>query len=110
MQRQQVYKNFDSILIGTEIEFINSGTHDVFKMENLDKFNNCDFSGAEAVSPQIYTNSGEEEVVYFACSVGPHGSLGQKVQISFGVDNEDIPVTSTLNFLSELASIFFCFS
>lgn len=68
---------------GTTLNFRWQGYHNVYKLENRDSFDNCDFSNAVKLtdeSPYKYTV--ELETAYFACSVDSHCSEGQKLEAS----------------------------
>jgi len=84
-------RTYESILLPprSSIGFVNQGSHDLLIMETLEKYQNCDFSGATLVYPQIYENDGTEETIYFACSIGPHCGLGMKVAVVFGDEIAD---------------------
>ena len=80
--------------VGDTIEFVNEGLHDLLIFPDQEAFDNCDFSNAELVDPQTYTNAGTAEIIYFGCSLDFHcNGGGMRVKVTFG-DMTSAPTAS----------------
>ena len=65
---------------GEVLKFVWSGGHNVYQMKDKAAFDACDFSGGTnlgAASPVYHTMGAA--TTYFACKVGSHCSIGQKL-------------------------------
>ena len=61
------------------------GTHNVYRFPSEAAYKACDFSRATFVADKPFTMSLRGSgTVYFACKVGSHCKLGQKVAVTIG--------------------------
>jgi plastocyanin len=75
-----------SVEAGAMLKFNWNGYHNVYQMASKEKFDKCDFSGAQEVIPATasqrmvgpLTTAGS---YYYACQVNMHCSMGQKIEV-----------------------------
>ena len=83
---------------GDEVQFLWEGDHNVYRMKDKTAFDACDFVGSTPIGKAFDTSgvrqvisSGDGMIHYFACKVGSHCSVGQKLAIIIvGTGDQDV--------------------